>query len=97
MTIWIIRHPQSQSNAGQATTSPDDNGLSELGLLQAQCVADARSYGDTARVALCPDWIATSPYWRTQLTAQSLLEKFPQVKSEIWQVREFTYLSFPLN
>jgi broad specificity phosphatase PhoE len=89
MTIWLIRHAQSQSNAGQATIGPSSNGLSDLGLLQAKHVAEA--------IAQPPDWIAVSPYWRTHLTAQPLLDKFPQAKTEVWPVQEFSYLSLPLD
>jgi broad specificity phosphatase PhoE len=89
MTIWMIRHAQSQSNAGQATIGPDDNGLSQLGYSQASFVAEAIHHP--------PDWIATSSYWRTQLTAKPLLDKFPQTRTEIWSIHEFSYLSFPLG
>jgi broad specificity phosphatase PhoE len=89
MTIWMIRHAQSQSNAGQATIGSDDNGLSQLGYLQASFVAKAIHHP--------PDWIATSSYWRTQLTAKPLLDKFPQTRTEIWSIHEFSYLSFPLG
>lgn len=85
MPIWIIRHAQSQSNAGFPTIGPHDNGLSELGYLQAKCLPDA--------IKATPDLIVTSPYLRTQLTAQPLREKFPHVPVEVWQIQEFTYLS----
>jgi broad specificity phosphatase PhoE len=85
MTIWMIRHAQSQSNAGQATIGPSTNGLSDLGLLQSKQVAEV--------ISQVPDRIVVSPYWRTHLTAQPLLDKFPQVKPEVWPVQEFSYLS----
>jgi broad specificity phosphatase PhoE len=39
----------------------------------------------------------TSPYLRTLLTAQPLIEKFPHTPVEVWQVQEFTYLGLQLD
>lgn len=89
MPLWIVRHAQSRSNSGQPTIGPDDNTLSDLGYTQAQCVAQA--------IHQSPDLIVTSPYVRTQLTAQPLMAKFPDVPVEVWPVQEFTYLSLPLD
>jgi broad specificity phosphatase PhoE len=89
VTIWMIRHAQSRSNAGLPTIGPDDNGLSELGYAQSKCIPIVFKQS--------PDLIVTSPYLRTQLTAQPLIEQFPQTPIEIWQVQEFTYLTLPLD
>ncbi len=89
MSVWIIRHGQSQSNAGLPTTGPHDNGLSELGYLQAKCIPQAIEHP--------PDKIVISPYLRTQLTAQPTIEQYPHVPVEVWQIQEFTYLSLPLD
>lgn len=89
MSIWIIRHAQSQSNAGMPTIGPHDNGLSELGYLQAKCIPEALKQP--------PDLIVTSPYLRTQLTAQPLIAQFPHVPVDVWQVQEFTHLTLPLD
>lgn len=89
MPIWIIRHAQSQSNAGLPTTGPHDNALSELGYLQAKCIS--------AAIKQPPDLIVTSPYLRTQLTAQPLIKKFPDVPVHVWQIQEFTYLTLSLD
>lgn len=89
MSIWIIRHAQSRSNAGLATIGPHDNGLSELGYRQSKYIPTA--------IKQSPDLIVTSPYLRTQLTAQPLIEKFPNTPVEVWQVQEFTYLSLALD
>ncbi|HBB32040.1 MAG TPA: histidine phosphatase family protein [Cyanobacteria bacterium UBA8803] len=89
VSIWIIRHAQSRSNAGLATIGPHDNGLSELGYQQSQCIPTA--------VKQSPDLIVTSPYLRTQLTAQPLIEQFPNTPIEVWQIQEFTYLTLPLD
>lgn len=89
MPIWIIRHAESQSNAGLPTTGPYDNGLSELGYVQAKCIPDV--------IQQPPDLIVTSPYLRTQLTAQPLRNQYSQVPVDVWQVQEFTYLTFPIG
>jgi hypothetical protein len=54
VSIWIIRHGQSQSNAGLATIGPHENALSELGDRQSRCIPTA--------VKQTPDLIVTSPY-----------------------------------
>lgn len=89
MSIWIIRHAQSQSNAGLATIGPHENGLSELGYRQSKCIPTA--------IKQSPDLIVTSPYLRTQLTAQPLIEQFPHTPVEVWQIQEFTYLGLQLD
>lgn len=89
MSIWIIRHAQSQSNAGFATLGPHKNALSELGYRQSKCIPTA--------IKQPPDLIVTSPYLRTQLTAQPSIEKFPHTPVEVWQIQEFTYLDLPLD
>ena len=89
MSIWIIRHAQSKSNAGLPTLGPHDNGLSELGHLQAKYIPEA--------VKQLPDLIVTSPYLRTQLTAQPLIGQLPHVPVEVWQIQEFTYLTLSLD
>ena len=89
VSIWMIRHGQSQSNAGLATIGPHENALSELGDRQSRCIPSA--------VKQTPDLIVTSPYLRTQLTAQPLIEQFPHTPVEAWQVQEFTYLGLQLD
>lgn len=89
MPIWIIRHAESQSNAGLATMGPHKNALSKLGYRQSKCIPTA--------VKQSPDLIVTSPYLRTKLTAQPLIEKFPHTPIEVWPIQEFTYLNLPLD
>jgi broad specificity phosphatase PhoE len=89
VSIWLIRHGQSQSNAGVATIGPHENALSELGDRQSRCIPTA--------VKQTPDKIVISPYLRTQLTAQPLIEKFPHTPVEVWQVQEFTYLGLQFD
>ena len=89
VSIWIIRHGQSQSNAGLATIGPHENALSELGYRQSKCIPTA--------VKQSPDLIVTSPYLRTKLTAQPLIEQFPHTPVEVWQIQEFTYLGLAFD
>ena len=84
-TIWLIRHAESKSNAGEATDAPNSIGLSGLGTRQAQRLAE--------RFPAAPDLIVVSKYARTGLTAAPLLERFPDLPMEEWPLHEFTYLA----
>jgi broad specificity phosphatase PhoE len=85
LTVWLVRHGESEANAGLPTLSPTVTPLTEKGKWQAQRVAFAFSQA--------PDLIVTSPYWRTQQTAAPTRERFPDVPHQEWQVQEFTYLA----
>ena len=84
MRATLIRHGQSTGNAGL----PCDNlallELTELGWRQSREVA--------AAWVERPDWIVTSPYLRTQQTAEPTMARFPDVPIEVWPIQEFTYL-----
>jgi broad specificity phosphatase PhoE len=84
-TVWFIRHVQSQSNAGLRTESDQAGGITEKGERQAKLLATAFDRQ--------PDLIVTSPYIRTQLTAQPTIERFPNVPCEEWAVQEFSHLA----
>ena len=88
-TIWLIRHGQSQANAGVATEHPKTIELTELGRNQAQQVTEAIDFS--------PRTIVVSPYTRTLDTARPLLAKLAQaglsVPVQEWPIQEFTYLS----
>src|SRR5258708_17602897 len=86
-TIWLIRHAQSESNAGLLTRNVSQIRLTALGEIQAQHVVHL--FEET------PSLIVTSPYLRTQQTAQPTQERFSQVRHVEWPVEEFTYLSLP--
>jgi broad specificity phosphatase PhoE len=83
--IWLIRHGESVANAGAATQDHETIPLNITGLEQAE------------RISLVlpepPDLIITSPFTRTQQTAEPTLSRFPGAGHEVWQVQEFTYLS----
>ena len=84
MRATFIRHGQSTGNAGLPC---DDLALLELtepGWRQAREVA--------AAWVERPDLIVTSPYLRTQQTAEPTIARFPDVPIEVWPIQEFTYL-----
>jgi broad specificity phosphatase PhoE len=85
LTVWLIRHGESEANAGLPTLSPTVTPLTAKGQWQAQQVA--------LSLTRSPDLIVTSPYWRTQQTAQPTRKRFPEVLHQEWQVQEFTYLA----
>jgi probable phosphoglycerate mutase len=84
-TIWFIRHAESEANAGLAKTYPDTIPLTLKGFTQARLLAEP--------IATEPDLIITSPYLRTQQTAQPLADKYPLVPTERWPKHEFNFLS----
>lgn len=84
LTIWFIRHAQSQANAGEITCDPAAIALTPLGREQAIHVASIFEHA--------PDLVISSPYLRAQQTAKPLLDRFPDARAEIWPVQEFTYL-----
>ncbi|MDT8447275.1 MAG: histidine phosphatase family protein [bacterium] len=83
--ILLIRHGESESNAGVVTEHPKTVALTELGRKQAQAVADL--------IHTPPQRIVYSPYARSLQTALPTMEKFPQVPCEEWPIQEFTYLN----
>jgi probable phosphoglycerate mutase len=86
---WLVRHAESDGNAGNMTSSPWSIKLTEKGHQQ------AREFAEKMRGCLsedAPSLFVTSPYHRTKATAAPLLEVFPHVPHEEWPVQEFTYL-----
>ncbi len=83
-TIWLIRHGESESNAGLITADAGSSALTARG--QAQAEAVVRLFPKA------PALIITSPYVRTALTAAPLRRRFPATPHEEWPVQEFTYL-----
>ncbi len=81
-TILLIRHGESLSNAGLPTSCPKNVALTELGIKQAEYIAEylkSQSF---------PDLIVTSSYPRAKQTAEPTM-----LSQEEWPVEEFTYLS----
>src|SRR5947209_1412602 len=85
-TVLLIRHGESQANAGLPSLRPENVELTERGWQQAEDIA-RYLYNETH-----PDLIVTSSFRRTQQTAEPTLEQFPSVPSKVWAVHEFTYL-----
>jgi broad specificity phosphatase PhoE len=82
--IFIVRHAQSVANAGGITVETATTPITDIGIRQAQCVADL--------VSERPVLIAISRYRRTAQTAEPLLRRYVGVPVEQWRIEEFTYL-----
>ena len=83
--VWLIRHGQSTANAGAATENHITIPLSIDGQEQAKRIS--LSFQET------PTLIINSPFLRTQQTAEPTIKRFFNVRREVWNVEEFTYLS----
>ncbi|REE96829.1 histidine phosphatase family protein [Thermomonospora umbrina] len=82
--VWLIRHGQSESNAGLPTDGPAAAPLTEHGHDQAARLA--------ATFEAPPALVVSSPFLRARQTARPTLERFPDVPHEEWPVQEFTFL-----
>ncbi|GLW65702.1 phosphoglycerate kinase [Actinomadura rubrobrunea] len=82
--MWLVRHGESESNAGLPTNGPAAAPLTALGRRQAERVA--------AQLPESPALIVSSPFVRARQTARATVERFPDVAYEEWPVQEFTYL-----
>jgi broad specificity phosphatase PhoE len=82
--VWLVRHAESESNAGRTSAEPALIPLTARGHEQAALLA--------ARVPAPPALIVTSPYLRARQTAGPTAARFPRVRREEWPVEEFTYL-----
>lgn len=83
--IWLIRHGESIANAGAPTDDHETIPLSEIGHKQAQALSQYIPYH--------PDLIVTSPFLRTQQTADYTIKRYPEASVAVWDVQEFTYLA----
>ncbi|MEQ8676045.1 MAG: phosphoglycerate mutase family protein [Aggregatilineales bacterium] len=86
--FWLIRHGESEGNIGGRTATPDGITLTSNGHSQARHTAD-----QIATLPTPPVLIVHSPYLRTRQTALPLIEQYPQVPVEVWEIHEFTFLS----
>jgi len=80
----LVRHCESEANAGLPTPSPAVIRLTENGHRQAADLAEA--------IPERPDLIVVSPYLRTRETASPFIARHPETPVETWPVHEFTYL-----
>jgi 2,3-bisphosphoglycerate-dependent phosphoglycerate mutase len=85
VTVWLIRHGESEANAGLPTFESATIKLTDKGHQEAKQVADSFTRQ--------PSLIVTSPYIRTKQTAQPTIERFPSAPESEWLVQEFDYLS----
>jgi 2,3-bisphosphoglycerate-dependent phosphoglycerate mutase len=83
--VWLIRHGESEANAGLVTAEVQNIKLTEKGYQQAKQVA--LSFSEE------PSLIVTSPYLRTKQTAEPTIERFPKISQSEWEVQEFSYLA----
>jgi broad specificity phosphatase PhoE len=84
MRAIFVRHGQSTGNAGIPCPDLALMELTDLGKKQSRQIA--RTWTET------PSLIVTSPYLRTQQTAEPTVKRFKNVPVEVWPIQEFTYL-----
>jgi len=81
----LVRHGESEANAGLPTETPHSIPLTARGHEQALLLAE--------KFDSAPGLIVVSPFIRTRQTATPLMARFPHVPVEEWPVHEFTYLN----
>jgi len=84
-TVLLVRHGESEGNAGLPTHDPASARLTPLGEAQAEAIARL--------VHEPPRLIVVSPYERARRTSLPLRARHPGVPVEEWPVQEFTYLA----
>ena len=82
--VFLIRHGESESNAGLPSADPGSASLTLDGHRQATQIARV--------LADVPALIVTSPYLRARQTSQPTISRFPGAACQEWPVQEFTYL-----
>lgn len=88
--IYLIRHAQSESNAGQAVRPNHAINLTDVGKTQAQALADWL----TDQISESVTEIFVSQYLRTQQTAQPYLQSTKRTAIVIDELHEFNFLDF---
>lgn len=83
--VWLIRHAESEANAGGRTSDPAVIPLSKRGYEQSEEIE--------LKFSEEPDLIVTSRYIRTKHTAAPIRKRFSSAPHEEWDIHEFTYLS----
>jgi probable phosphoglycerate mutase len=84
LRAWLIRHGQSESNAGAPSADPGASPLTDRGREQAVRVATA--------MPVPPTLVVASPFLRAAQTAEPTMARFPDARREEWPVQEFTFL-----
>jgi broad specificity phosphatase PhoE len=85
LRILLVRHGESEGNAGLPTEDPASARLTAAGEAQARAVA--------SMLGPAPGLFVVSPYERARLTSLPSLARHPEVPVEVWPVQEFTYLA----
>lgn len=88
--IYLIRHAQSESNAGQAVRPNHAINLTDVGKTQAQSLADWL----TDHISEPVTEIFVSQYIRTQQTTQPYLQSTKRTATVIDELHEFNFLDF---
>lgn len=83
--VWLVRHAQSASNAGERVPGPGLSPLTALGRRQADVFA--------AAIPAAPNVVVHSPFIRSIQTAAPILAAFPTAAALESPVQEFTYLA----
>lgn len=83
--LYLIRHGESESNAGERTEAPHSTGITTRGHQQARVLAEGWDQG-------APQLIVTSPFVRTKHTAAPFIKRYNYARKEEWPVQEFTQL-----
>src|SRR5690242_8097449 len=83
--IWLIRHGESESNAGMRTGATAHIPLTTRGEAQAHAVA--------AAFDRAPGLIVASSYRRAADTARPLRDRFPDARFEEWPIHECATLA----
>jgi probable phosphoglycerate mutase len=92
-SVWLVRHAESEANAGLASDTPGTTAITKKGQDQAVHFAESFKNLCTLRPQFTPQLFVTSPYLRTKQTAYPTFENFPEVPHEEWPVQEFTFLA----
>lgn len=84
--VTMVRHAQSEANAGLASSCHANIPLTINGTKQAESLA--------ASITDAPELFVVSPFLRAAQTAQPMIEKYPDVTVETWEsIQEMHYLS----
>ena len=86
-SVYLIRHAESESNAGCATSNFANIRLTAAGHVQAKSFAQD--------FAIVPSLIVTSSFLRARQTAGYFSDLHKEVAVVEWPVHEFVFVTFP--
>ncbi|MEM7555465.1 MAG: histidine phosphatase family protein [Cyanobacteria bacterium P01_A01_bin.84] len=84
--VWLIRHGESEANAGIRVLENATTNLTTKGREQAHLIPQVFDKQP-------PSLIVTSPYIRTKQTAEPTIRRFPSTPQVEWLIQEFSFLS----